>query len=320
MKTLIVALLKGGHCISASFEMITAANSLGGDIYSVVMANDPSPAAQALAVRGGGKVFAVSHPSLGNFNDEIYTKVVGEIITKISPDLVIAPATFYGKALLSRLSAKHGGSMVSDATALTAEGGKVVATRASHGGAVVSKVLSNGSGAFFVSVRPKIYSESNSGTGEVISESVSAACFEVKTKVIESKSESSGTVNLAESDVIVSVGRGIKGPENLQVFQDLAESLGAAFGASRAVVDAGWLSYPHQIGQTGRTVNPKLYIAVGISGAIQHLVGMRTSKTIVAINKDKDAPIFNIANYGIVGDAFEIVPALAKKFRAELKR
>jgi electron transfer flavoprotein alpha subunit len=320
MKTLIIAFLKDGNCTTASFEMITTANGLGGETFSVVMADNASSAAQAFASRGGGRVSAISHPALAKFNDEIYTKVVGEIICKLSPDNVIAPATSYGKALVSRLAAKHGGCMVSDATALAVENGKVVATRASHGGAVVSKVVSNGSGPFFVTIRPKIYSESKSGAGEVVVETVNPACLEARTKVVEAKSETGGTMNLAESDVIVAVGRGIKGPENLGIFQEMATSLGAAFGASRAVVDAGWISYAHQIGQTGRTVNPKLYIAVGISGAIQHLVGMRTSKTIVAINKDKDAPIFSIANYGIVGDAFEIVPALTKKFRAELKR
>ena len=320
MKTLIIALLKDGHCISADFEMITAANGIGGEVLSAVMSKDAAPAAQAFAFRGGGKVMAVSHPSLEHFNDEMFAKVVGEIIGKTSPNLVIAPATSYGKALVSRLAAKHGGSMASDATGLTLENGQVVATRSSYGGAVISKVVANSAGPFFVTIRPKIFPESKSGAGEVVIESVSATCFDAKTKIVEVKSETSGTVSLAESDIVVAVGRGIKGPEHMKLFQDLAESLGAAFGASRAVVDAGWLPYQHQVGQTGRTVNPKLYIAVGISGAIQHLVGMRTSKTIVAINKDKDAPIFNIANYGIVGDAFEIVPALTNKFRAELKR
>ena len=320
MKTLIIALLKNGNCISADYEMITAANGIGGEVVSVVMSNEAAPAAQAFASRGGGRVLAVSHPSLEHFNDEICAKVIGEIIGKVSPNLIIAPATSYGKALVSRLAAKHGGSMASDATGLTVQDGKVVVTRSSFGGAVISKVVANGSGPLFVTVRPKIFPESKSGAGEVVNESVGAACFEAKTKIVEIKSESSGTVSLAESDIVVAVGRGIKGPEHIKLFQDLAESLGAAFGASRAVVDAGWLPYQHQVGQTGRTVNPKLYIAVGISGAIQHLVGMRTSKTIVAINKDKDAPIFNIANYGIVGDAFEIVPARTNKFRAELKR
>jgi electron transfer flavoprotein alpha subunit len=284
------------------------------------MSADSTGAAASFAKRGGGNVIAVSHPSLGQHNDEIAAKVLGEIIGKVQPDVVLAPATSYGKSLMSRLAAKHGGCMVSEATGLSADSGKAVVTRSSFGGAVISHIMSNGNSPFFVTVRPKIFAESAAGSGEVVSETVSASCFESKSTVVEVKSESGGSLNLTESDVIVAVGRGIKGPEHLPIFQEFAGAVGAAFGASRAVVDAGWLPYAHQIGQTGRTVNPKLYFAIGISGAIQHLVGMRTSRTIVAINKDKDAPIFNIANYGIVGDCFEIVPALTAKFRAELKR
>jgi len=147
---------------------------------------------------------------------------------------------------------------------------------------------------------------------------VSEDCFSSRAEVKEIKVESGGKVSLSDADVIVSAGRGIRGPENVPIIKELADAMGAAFGASRAVVDAGWVPYSHQVGQTGRTVNPKLYVAVGISGAIQHLVGMQTSRTIVAINKDKDAPIFNVANYGIVGDLFEIVPALTEKFKQEL--
>jgi electron transfer flavoprotein alpha subunit len=320
MTTLVVALQKDGKLISASFELIQAAKSLGGERYTVIMAEKAEPLAAELASRGGGKVLAVSHSNLRYFNDEVYVNVLSELARKYSPNLILGPATFYGKALFGRLAAKIGGPMASDVSNLVLENGKVVATRSHYGGSVVSKVAANSDAPFFVTLRPKIYPESRDGNGEVIVESVQAAAGELRTVVKETKAEATGSVNLTEADIIVSAGRGMKGPEHLPMVKELADSLGAAFGASRAIVDAGWIPYSHQVGQTGKTVNPKLYVAVGISGAIQHLVGMRTSGTIVAINKDKDAPIFNVANYGIVGDAFEIVPALTKKLKAELGR
>lgn len=318
MKSFIIALQKDGKLIAPTFEAIEAAKSLGSEMITAVLAADASGLATELASRGGGKVLAVSNPALRYFADDIYARVISSFIAKHQPDLVLCPATFYGKALTSRLAGMNGGRMASDVTALAVDGGKVVATRPSHGGSVIAKVASGGS-PFFVTLRPKIYPESKSGSGEVITESVDATLLSGKTKVNEMKQETGGTLNLAEADVIVSAGRGIRGPEAVPLVEELAKSMGAAFGASRAIVDAGWVQYSHQVGQTGKTVNPKLYVAVGISGAIQHLVGMQTSKTIVAINKDKDAPIFNIASYGIVGDLFEILPALSKKFAAELK-
>lgn len=318
MKLLVVALQKNGKLTSASLELIEAAKSLGGEIFTAILAADAGSLAQELASKGGGKVLAVSNPALENYSDEAYTKVLTELIKKHSPNLVLGPASFYGKALFSRLAAVNGGSMASEATGLSLDGDKVVVTRPSYGGSVISKVGANDGGPYFVTVRAKIFPESKEGAGEVVEESVDASCFESRATVKEVKVESAGTQNLAEADIIVSAGRGIKGPENVAVIKELADTLGAAFGASRAIVDAGWVEYSHQVGQTGKTVNPKLYFAIGISGAIQHLVGMQTSKTIVAINKDKDAPIFNIASYGIVGDLFEVVPALTKKFKAEL--
>ena len=318
MKILVVSLQKDGKLVSASLELIEAAKSLGGELYTAILAEQADSLASELASRGGGKVLAVSHPNLNNFNDELYVNVISELIGKYNPDLVLGMATFYGKALFARLAAKNQGPMASDVVNLALEDNQVVVSRPHYGGSVVSKVTANSQSPFFVTLRPKIYPESKEGPGEVVVETVAAVETEAKTVVKEVKVESAGAVNLTEADVIVTAGRGIKGAENLPMVQELADSLGAALGASRAIVDAGWIAYSHQIGQTGKTVNPKLYIAVGVSGAIQHLVGMRSSGTIVAVNKDKDAPIFNIANYGIVGDAFEIVPALTKKFKAEL--
>ncbi len=321
MRTLTIALQKDGKILSASYETIEAAKALGGEMLCAILASDASSLAAELSSRGGGKTLAVSHPNLALFNDDVFAKVISALIGKYSPEIVLAPATFYGKALMSRLSAMNGGSMVSDITGLALDGAQVVATRPSYGGSVITRLSSAGAGTpLFISVRPKIFTESKGGAGEVIAESVDQSCFALRAAVKESKTESGGKQNLAEADVIVSAGRGIKGPENVPMVRELADALGAAFGASRAIVDAGWVPYAYQVGQTGRTVNPKLYVAVGISGAIQHLVGMQTSRTIVAINKDKDAPIFNVASYGIVGDFSEIVPVLTKKFAAELRR
>jgi electron transfer flavoprotein alpha subunit len=319
VRILNVALQKDGKLVPASRELIEAAKSLGGEIHTVILAIDASALADELMSKGGGKVLTVANPALGYFNEEIYTKVISELIGRYSPDLVLGTATFYGASLFARLAAKNGGRMVSDVTGLEIEGDKVVATHPSYGGSVISRFTSGGGQPFFVTLRGKIFPESTEGSGEVVAESVEASCFEAGTVVKEVTSESTGTKNLAEADIIVSAGRGVKAKEKVALVEELADSLGAAFGASRAIVDADWVPYAKQVGQTGRTVNPKLYVAVGISGAIQHLVGMKTAKTIVAINKDKDAPIFNIATYGIVGDLFEIVPALTRKFKAELE-
>lgn len=319
MKVLIVALQKDSRTVAATYELVTAAKELGAEIITAVLAADAETPAAELAGRGGGTVLAVSNPALAKYNDEIYAQVLVELVSKHSPTLVLCPASFYGKALLGRLAAMVGGGMASEVIGMELQGDSVVVTRPSYGGSVISTVASKGSDKpFFVTVRPKIFAESKDGAGEVASETVSDSCFQAGSTVQEVNSESTGSYNLADSDVIVSAGRGIRGAEHVQLVQDLADSLGAAFGASRAIVDAGWVPYSKQVGQTGKTVNPKLYFAVGISGAIQHLVGMRSSQTIVAINKDKDAPIFNVANYGIVGDLFEVLPALTEKFKAEL--
>ncbi len=318
MNILVVALHKDNKPVSATYELIEAAKGLGGDIFTAYFAEDASSGAEELAKRGGGKVLAVSNGAFTYYNDEAWVKALAELLEKHSPDVVLGPATFYGKALFARLAGKHGAAMASDVSKVEIDGDQPIATRSHFGGAAVSRVAANGDGPFFVTIRPKIYPESQDGSGEVVSESVSDDAVNVRTKVVERKVESAGAVNLTEADVIVSAGRGMKGPENLPMVKELADSLGAAFGASRAIVDAGWIEYSHQVGQTGKTVNPKLYFAIGISGAIQHLVGMRTSQYIVAVNKDKDAPIFSVATYGIVGDAFEIVPALSRRFKEEL--
>jgi electron transfer flavoprotein alpha subunit len=209
--------------------------------------------------------------------------------------------------------------MASDCTALAEENGGIVATRPCYGGNVLTKVKKQSDGPFFVSLRPNAYSPVESGDGGTVqNKEVEEGLLSKRTEITERVAQSGERVNLTEAETIVSGGRGIRGPENFKLIEEMAKPLGAAVGASRAIVDAGWVEYSYQVGQTGKTVSPNLYFAVGISGAIQHLVGMQSSKIIVAINRDKDAPIFNIATYGIVGDLFEVVPVLTKKLE-ELK-
>jgi electron transfer flavoprotein alpha subunit len=268
----------------------------------------------------GVRVFSFIHTDLKYFQDEAYARILKALIDREKPDLVIGSATFYGKGLMARLAALCGGGMASDCVGVSMDGDTVTARRPAYGGNVFFTVKNNSTAPFFISMRPKAVAEADSAEGgEIVEESVDESALAVKAKVVGRDVQAGGEVSLTEADIIVSGGRGIRGPENFELIKDLADSLGAAVGASRAIVDAGWVEYRYQVGQTGKTVNPKLYIAIGISGAVQHLVGMRSSKTIVAINRDKDAPIFNIASYGIVGDLFEIVPVLTEKLKAAMK-
>ena len=315
MKILTIAEQKDNNLANISFETIFAAQSLGGETATAILAGDTGEAAGKLAAKGV-KVFALTHDSLKDFHDEAYAGLLKSLIDREKPDVIIGSATFYGKALMGRLAALCDAALASDCTGLSNEGDAVTALRPAYGGNVFFKIQNNRSGPFFVSLRPKAFAEAADGeAGEVVTEAVDESLLQTRAKVTGRVSETGGKVNLTEADVVVAGGRGIRAGENFKLIEEMAESLGAAVGASRAIVDAGWVPYLYQVGQTGKTVNPKLYIAVGISGAVQHLVGMRSSKTIVAINRDKDAPIFNLANYGIVGDLFEIMPALTAKFK-----
>ncbi len=318
MKILTIAEQKNNVLSNISFESIAAAKSLGGDICSALLGSDTSGMSTAMAAKGT-KVFAFTHPDLKYFQDEAHAKIIKGLIDREKPDVVIGSATFYGKALIARLAAMCGGGMASDCTGLSLESDMVTALRPSYGGNVFFTVQSNDAAPFFLTLRPKVVAEAGDESGgEVVEETIDESLLSCKAKVTDHVSESGGKVSLTEADIVVAGGRGIRAAENFKLIEEMAESVGAAVGASRAIVDAGWVQYSHQIGQTGKTVNPKLYIAIGVSGAIQHLVGMRSSKIIVAINRDKDAPVFNIATYGIVGDLFEIAPALTKKFKEAL--
>ncbi len=319
MKILTIAEQKENQLSNISFESIGAAQSLGGEVCCAILGGDTTAAAASLQAKGVN-VFAFVHADLTNMQEESYGRLLKQLIDREKPDVVIGSASFYGKSLMARLAGLCGGGMASDCTALSIEEGKLTAVRPTYGGNVFIKVQTAGDGPFFITIRPKAFPEAaDAEGGELVSETVDDAVLTCQAKVTERSTGAGGAVSLTEADIVVAGGRGIRAAENFKLIEEMAEALGGAVGSSRAIVDAGWVPYATQVGQTGKTVNPKLYIAAGISGAVQHLVGMRSSKTIVAINRDPDAPIFNLANYGIVGDFLEIAPVLTAKFKEVMK-
>jgi electron transfer flavoprotein alpha subunit len=260
-------------------------------------------------------VVTLTNPSFAKYDPEGCAHALAERARQGGYQAVVFVASATGKDLAPRVAAKLGVALAADLTELAAEGGAIVATRPVYAGKALLKVKVAAQPAV-LSVRPNVFTpleRTKAGAAETVAVAVPPSRVVVR----EIKAAPAGTLDVAEAQVIISGGRGLKEPANFKVLEELARAFGgrAAVGASRAVVDAGWRAHADQVGQTGKTVSPSLYIAVGISGAIQHLAGMRTSKVIVAINKDKDAPIFKVADYGVVGDLFEIVPRLTEEIR-----
>jgi len=294
------------------------ADSLGEELTALVFGQDIANVAQAAFSYGADAVLAADDATLSSFRVEAYGALVAGLAQERNPSVVLTGTTVRGRELAAWTAAALDAGLVGDGIHVAVENGTVKVTRPVYAGKLLADV--------FVTENPQIITlrnrafapaEKTAGTGEV--EWIKPAADEenINAKVVSLES-SQGTVSLTDANIVVSGGRGVNGPEGFEPVQQLADVLGGAMGASRAAVDAGWIPYDHQVGQTGKTVSPDLYIACGISGAIQHQAGMRTSKVIVAINKDPDAPIFKLANYGIVGDLFKIVPALTAEFKSRL--
>jgi len=317
---------KNGKVAGVTYELLNVgrqlADSKSSELTAVVFGSGIEDQAADLFKYGADNVLYVDNPDFATFVDDAYTAVLAHLIDGSKPEIVIGSATFYGKSLFSRLAAKLKCGLAADCNGLgLRDDGMLVATKPAFGGNVWLSVVFPEKRPQLITMRPKVVAEAvkdDSKSGSVEKPDVPADMFASKIRITGSSGGEGGTVSLTEADVVVSGGRGLKAPENFKMVQELADALGGAMGASRAVVDAGWIEYSHQVGQTGKTVNPKLYFALGISGAIQHLVGMQASGTIVAINRDKDAPIFKVSSYGIIGDVFEVVPALIEKFKKEL--
>lgn len=313
---------KRGVIQSVSYELLGAgrrlADDTGGDLSALLIGKDMAGEAQGLIAYGADRVFLAQSDCLEQFNDEAYSKIASRVICEQKPEIVIAGATMFGRSLVPRVAVKIQTGLTADCTGLDIQEGtgNLLQTRPAFGGNIMATILCEKHRPQMATVRHKVMkalSPDESRSGEVIEVRVSDDDLVSRAMILESVEDAADMINIAEADIIVSGGRGMKGASNFPILVELAKALGAAVGASRSAVDAGWVPYSYQVGQTGKTVQPKLYIACGISGAIQHLVGMQSSDTIVAINKDPEAPIFKVATYGLVGDLFEIIPRLTKE-------
>jgi len=298
----------------ATFEAISQgrriADSLGGSLVTVVLGNGVEKIAPELAKYGADRILVADNEVLADYLTDSYTKVVADIIAKEDPAVVVLGATSQGKDLSARLAARLNAPLAMDCVAIQTEG-ELVVTRPMYGGKSLADVVLEGNPKI-IAIRPNAMSITEAdgpGTIETLDADPGASVL----KVVEKKLET-GKLELTEADIIVSGGRGMGGSD-YSIIEELAATLGAAVGASRSAVDEGWRPHSDQVGQTGKVVSPNLYVACGISGAIQHLAGMGTSKVVVAINNDEEAPIFSKADYGIVGDLFEVVPVLNEEIK-----
>ncbi len=310
---------KDGKLRRASLETVSEARRLAGPLgasVEVVLAGPGAAAlADELASYGADKVYVFEDAAFASYATEALARALGQVITETKPSVVLVPFTAMGKDLAPRVAAKVGAGLASDCVALTVEGGKLLARRPVYAGKAYATVAWAGEPQM-ATLRPNVFALGQPDASRQAEVSKASCDGSARAKVVSVKASAQGKLPLTEAQVIVSGGRGLKGPEHFHLVEELADAMGAATGASRAVVDAGWVDHALQVGQTGKTVSPSLYVACAISGAIQHLAGMSSSKYIVAINKDPEAPIFKVANYGILGDVFEVLPKLTAAAKA----
>lgn len=318
MANKILAILeqREGSLKKVSYEVASVASKLAKElnleVEAVVVGNDVNDL-NNISKYGIKKIIHLKNSEFSNYTSSGYTEAISNYSKEANVICLIVGNTSLGNDLAPRLAVKLSSGCITDCVNLQVESGEVIATRPIYAGKAFTKVKLSSVVKVFT-IRPNVFKAElfENGTSNIEIKEISSP--NLKSKVVSFK-KSEGKLDVAEADIIVSGGRGMKGPENFNLIESLADSLGAAVGASRAVVDAGWRPHREQVGQTGKTVSPSLYVACGISGAIQHLAGMSTSKYIVAINKDKDAPIFSVADYGIAGDLFEILPVLTEEIK-----
>lgn len=314
MNGIIVFLEGNGDVLKrTSYEAITAARGIaGGSPITGVIANGTAAQIASAGAYGLGKVFNVSMPSFANGS---LAAAIAQAAKAANADVILLAANATGKDVAPRVAVRLEAGLLADCVQLQADGGSVTATRPVYAGKATVTVKST-TPTTVVTLRPNVFTAKQDAATTTATEDLALSGAPSRSSTVSGVVKNEGVLDVAEADIVVSGGRGMKGPEHFNLIESLAKSLGAAVGASRAVVDAGWRPHREQVGQTGKTVSPNLYVACGISGAVQHLAGMSSSKFILAINKDKDAPIFKIADYGIVGDVFEVLPRLTERISA----
>lgn len=321
---MIYAEFRHGKVAPVSFELLGIGRRLADQqqvpLSAVLLGAGLGDAARKLVSYGADVVYQVDDPALEYFTDEVYGNILEDVVREHKPEVVLAGATAIGRSFIPLVATSLATGLTADCTqlAIRPEDGVLLQTRPAFGGNIMATIECPHTRPQMATVRPRVMKAAPADPGrkgEIINYQTKPERLQSRVKVLRNVLEEQDQINITEGDIIVSGGRGLDTKEGFELIRQLADAVGGAVGASRAAVDSDWIAYPHQVGQTGKTVNPKLYIACGISGAIQHVVGMQSSETIVAINRDPDAPIFDVATYGVVGDLFEVVPKLIAKIK-----
>ena len=316
MSVLVILERRGDAWNRVSFEAVTAGQKLSsGPANAAVLGAEIGSAASEATQYGFEKVYAVESPALQGYTPEGYTAALEQLIKAVNPTYVLLPHTYQVRDYAPKLATRLGKPFISDVIEIETSGGSPSFVRQLFQGKLSAEVRPEGDGPHFISLQAGAFRAAQAGTGTGSVEQFSPSIQALSSKPEAPFREAARSVDLNAADIIVAVGRGIKEKDNLPVVEELATALGAELAASRPICDNGWLPMERQVGSSGQTVSPKVYVAVGISGAIQHLVGMKGAKTVVAINKDENAPIFEVADYGVVGDLFEVVPALVQELK-----
>lgn len=316
---------RDGRLKNVNYELLAKgrelADALKTDLSAVCFGHNISEIDQLVAY-GADKVYLINNPALGTNQEDLYTSELTRLIQEHRPEILLAGATSLGRSFIPRVAAVLRTGLTADCTGLDIDTEKrlLLQTRPTFGGNIMATIICQTRRPQMATVRPRVFKKNtpdNNRQGQIIKVDFKKEAVTSRTKLLSFIEDITEKVKLEDADIIVSGGRGLGKPENFKLIEELGGVLGAAVGSSRPPVDEGWVAYSHQVGQTGKTVGPKLYVACGISGAVQHLAGISTSEIIIAINKDPNAPIFEIATYGIVGDLFQVVPMIIKKLKSE---